>query len=477
MPLRLSDAPCGAVSGRESASPAGAPREFGVTPPTVWSLFSGVGGMDRGLDLAGFRHTLLAEINPWRRRVLAAHFPGVPILPDVRLVTRDAADPPDLLCGGFPCQDLSVAGRRRGLAGERSGLFHEFARIADAVRPRWILLENVPGLLSSNGGRDMGVVVGTLADLGYGVGWRVLDARYFGVPQRRRRVFLVGDLGGDGRSSLRCLCESCDGYSPTLDCSWQTAARRAREGARGDRVALALTRRHAGSNTSRDGVDNLVVSTLQAAGGDRGWRLDAEAAAGGHLVVDDTSPTLMAKAQRNEPSEESFVIYDVEPVANTMLGHRGKDGGGISPDETLVPFRKAQKAHDPDDTERWEQTEQTGTLTDHGLGLPGSTAVAFSIVPESGQGADLRAAEVDTSSAIGAVTHGRATDRGVRIAEGVRVRRLTPTECERLMGWPDGWTAPDGVRSPDSKRYAACGDGVVANVAEWIGRRILRESS
>ena len=173
--------------------------------------------------------------------------------------------------------------------------------------------------------------------------------------------------------------------------------------------------------------------TLRANGTDGFPRIDRQP-----LVVrtDDTSPTLMAKAQRNEPTEESFVIYDVEQVANTMLGHRGKDGGGISPDETLVPF---------------------------------------SIVPESGQGADLRATQVDTSPALGAVTHGRATDRGVRLADGVRVRRLTPTECERLMGWPDGWTAPDGVRAPDSKRYAACGDGVVANVAEWIGRRILRE--
>jgi DNA (cytosine-5)-methyltransferase 1 len=111
-------------------------------------------------------------------------------------------DSVDLLCGGFPCQDLSVAGQRRGLAGARSGLFFEFARIIDAFRPRWVLVENVPGLLSSNGGRDFGIVVGTLADLGYGVGWRVLDSRFFGVPQRRRRVFIVGaESVGDPRAA------------------------------------------------------------------------------------------------------------------------------------------------------------------------------------------------------------------------------------------------------------------------------------
>jgi DNA (cytosine-5)-methyltransferase 1 len=107
-----------------------------------------------------------------------------------------------LLCGGFPCQDLSVAGKRKGLAGERSGLFHEFARIIEALRPRALLLENVPGLLSSNGGRDFGIVLGTLADLGYGVAWRIVDSRYFGVPQRRRRVFIVGVLAdGDPRAA------------------------------------------------------------------------------------------------------------------------------------------------------------------------------------------------------------------------------------------------------------------------------------
>jgi DNA (cytosine-5)-methyltransferase 1 len=185
--------------------------------------------MDYGLARAGFTHAFFCESDEWRRRVLAHHWPGVPIYEDVREVAsgggrgrprhmavvgaraepeRDGPSFPvesaaiDLLCGGFPCQDLSVAGQRRGLAGARSGLFFEFARIIDLVRPRWVLIENVPGLLSSNGGRDFGIVVGTLADLGYGVGWRVLDSRFFGVPQRRRRVFIVGaESVGDPRAA------------------------------------------------------------------------------------------------------------------------------------------------------------------------------------------------------------------------------------------------------------------------------------
>lgn len=97
----------------------------------------------------------------------------------------------------------------------------------------------------------------------------------------------------------------------------------------------------------------------------------------------------------------------------------------------------------------------------------------FSVTPESGQGTDIKAVEVTTAPGLGAVTAGEQTDRGVKVVEGAHVRRLTPVECERLMGWPDGWTAPEGVKAPDSRRYHACGDGVVANVAEWIGRRLI----
>lgn len=156
------------------------------------SLFSGVGGMDLGLHRAGFEHVAFCEADPYRREVLARHWPGVPVHDDVRTFNYNGQV--DLLAGGFPCQDLSVAGKRAGLAGERSGLFHEYARIADSVvRPGgFLLIENVPGLLSSNSGRDMAIVVRTLADLGFSsLAYRTLDSQYFRVPQRRRRVFIV----------------------------------------------------------------------------------------------------------------------------------------------------------------------------------------------------------------------------------------------------------------------------------------------
>jgi len=184
--------------------------------PTFGSLFSGVGGMDLGLEWAGWECRWQVEIDDWRRQVLTRHWPEVPKWKDVRefcgnrsqsmvgdgIATISAtglqgADlAVDLICGGFPCQDLSVAGRRAGLAGERSGLFFEFARIAGELKPQWLLIENVPGLLSSAQGLDFAIVLDTLDELGYGVAWRILNSQFFGVPQRRRRVFIVGHLGG-----------------------------------------------------------------------------------------------------------------------------------------------------------------------------------------------------------------------------------------------------------------------------------------
>lgn len=179
------------------------------------SLFAGIGGFDLGFERAGMECAWQSEIDPFCNRVLARHWPAVSRYGDIRELRGEDLEPVDLICGGFPCQDVSVAGRRVGLVGERSSLFFEFARIAEEMRPRWLVVENVPGLLSSNGGRDFGTVLGTLAELGYGVAYRILDAQYFGVPQRRRRVFVVGCLG-DWRRAAEVLFEpeSGAGYPP-----------------------------------------------------------------------------------------------------------------------------------------------------------------------------------------------------------------------------------------------------------------------
>ncbi len=177
------------------------------------SLFAGVGGFDLAMERNGVKVVATVEIDKKCNEVLAKHFPTAKQFTDVQQVTGkdllDAGFDPTrgIITGGFPCQDLSVAGKRAGLAGERSGLFWEIARLVEETQTEWFVLENVPGLLSSNGGKDFGIVLGEMAKLGYRVGWRVLDAQYFGVPQRRRRVFIVGNRSGDAERIGKVLFE------------------------------------------------------------------------------------------------------------------------------------------------------------------------------------------------------------------------------------------------------------------------------
>lgn len=390
------------------------------------SFFSGVGGLDLGLERAGMRVVSQCEADPWRRRVLAARFPGVPITDDVRandvrlagkrvsgqvvegqvenVDSRQAGnrqgaraykDPGghDLVVGGVPCQDWSVAGKRAGIRGARSGLFFDWCdRIADELDrggARWILFENVPGLLSAADGRDFGIVLATLADLGYGLAWRVLDARFFGVPQRRRRVFIVGHLGSDGGPAVRALGAGGEGDLAAGECSWQGAAAGAGGGAAGDgRVSAAVTSK---------------------------WRKGTGGPAG------DECQNLMA----------------FRPTGGSL----GVEAGPLSP----------------------------ALKVGSGVGIPSPPAVLS--VAQNQRAAARR--ELHRDIGLAKLAGGKPGEGYPAMRAGSTVRRLTPVECERLMSWPDGWTAIDGPDTPDGRRYAACGDGVVSNVSEWIARRIL----
>ncbi|WP_199101487.1 DNA cytosine methyltransferase [Aquitalea sp. ASV11] len=162
--------------------------------PTIGSLFAGIGGFDIGFENAGFTTAWQVEINPVCRAVLADRFPHAPQFDDVRTVGSHNLSAVDVLVGGFPCQDLSTMGARQGLAGQRSGLFFEVCRLARELQPRWLVLENVTGLLSCRDGQDFQTVISTLAECGYLGCWRVLDASCFGVPTKRRRVFIIAGL-------------------------------------------------------------------------------------------------------------------------------------------------------------------------------------------------------------------------------------------------------------------------------------------
>ena len=197
------------------------------------SLFAGIGGFDLAMQRQGVKVVASVEIDKRCNQVLAQHFPDVKQFTDVTevkgedLINAGFTPSKGIITGGFPCQDLSVAGKRAGLVGERSGLFWEIARLVEETQTEYFIIENVPGLLSSNNGKDFGVVVGTMADLGYSLSWRVLDAQYFGVPQRRKRVFIVGRRGADSTSPAEILFNSQGrrGSTPTFQSERETIAR------------------------------------------------------------------------------------------------------------------------------------------------------------------------------------------------------------------------------------------------------------
>ena len=170
------------------------------------SVCSGIEAASCAWHPLGWRASFVSEIEAFPRAVLRHHYPEVPLHGDFTTIQAGDYEPIDLLVGGTPCQSFSVAGLRGGLDDERGNLALEYLRLADRLRPRWLVWENVPGVLSSNGGRDFGSILGGMGELGYGVAYRVLDAQFFGVAQRRRRVFVVG-YSGDWRRAAAVLFE------------------------------------------------------------------------------------------------------------------------------------------------------------------------------------------------------------------------------------------------------------------------------
>jgi len=403
------------------------------------SFFSGVGGTDLGLERAGWGTVSFSEIDPYACAVLAQRWPGVPNLGDIVQLDRGEQEPRHraavsvaaggewhraiLWSGGFPCQDLSIAGKRRGLAGERSGLAFAFLDLVERHRPPAVLLENVPGLLSSHRGRDMAALCGRLAELGYGWAFRVLDARHFGVPQRRRRVFIVGlhsgpddpdgHLAAERAAAVLAVGSRCPRHPATGHETGPDAAREPRTGAHGSVVDGATSTR-----------------TLSAAMGHHGYTIGAQDADSGWLQVGNGLPFVNAITAKlgthgaGGPAgdEHHNLVYGASPDAGRVRAPDGLagrlDGGG----ELVRTLRVgAQRNEDggPDDT-----------------------------VPIIVQSLDTKRGGPDDNEAqAGHLTVGGGT--------------VT-----------DDPLLPLGL---DSHRYRCCGNGVVSQVAEWIGWR-LREA-
>lgn len=392
----------------------------------VGSLFAGIGGFDLGLERAGHETVWQVELDPKCRQVLERHFPNARRHEDVREVGSANLARVDLICGGFPCQDLSVAGRRKGLAGGRSGLWFEFHRILGELAPEWCVIENVPGLLSSHRGRDFAVLLRGLGDLGYRCAWRVLDAQYAGLAQRRKRVFVVGHLG-DGRAA-KVLLEP-------ESVRWNPAPRReAREAATCESVSRALSRVGGGDDPGANkGAPLVVAHSLEAADGHHGR----------------SSP-------RGDGCDNLVTVPEVVVAINDGAHHGGGLNGQDAYSGRIIPF----------------DTTQITSRSNYSNPQPGDAchplaagAHAPALAWEARFARNGRGAPEDVCPPLKAESG--QTGKGDS-APLVGVRRLTPTECARLQGFPDDWL--DG--QSDAAKYRMLGNAVAVPVAEWIGRRL-----
>ncbi len=514
---------------------------------TIGSLFTGVGGADLGFLAAGCEVAFMCEIDPYAQSVLRRHFPDTPLYDDVRELRGSALPPVDAILACWPCQDLSVAGNRAGLAGGRSGLFWEIPRIVREMRevtggrcPTWFVGENVPGLFSSHRGRDFARVLAGFSQCGaLDIVWRVLDAQHFGVPQRRRRVFVVADFGGERAADVLLEPESLRGDPPAGGGPQEDAARGAQAGAGGvgGDIAGTLGSRpgngRGGWNGDTDRMTfvpqaytlHAYTSTAMAGDGDaqaafptdRARTLDTTGGLatyqGGTAIVDERpdvpaiAPTLQANLghhRRHSGRGDSGdpLVPDIAPTLGTNDSYyRGDAGNPLVPALTPIGTRG-----DPDGPansllsrgNRYDGESQSfvvETLRSHPR--PGSNsagALAFQAYqdPISGTAAPCLDAQGGASVAFAenqqaelresAYVPNLATRRGGKpgmtypaVRSGLAVRRLTPLECTRLMGWPDGWVqyGDDGKEIPDTHQYRLVGNGVVAPVAAWIARRLV----
>jgi DNA (cytosine-5)-methyltransferase 1 len=371
----------------------------------------------------GWEAAAYSEIEAAPRAILAHHYPDTPLHGDFTTIRGDEYGPIDLLVGGTPCQDFSVAGLRAGLDGDRGNLSLEFLRLADRTRPRWLVWENVPGVLSIDGGRAFGAILGGLGQLGYGFAYRVLDAQHFGVPQRRRRVFVVGCLG-DWRRAGAVLFER-------HSLSGHPAPRRSQ--GQGITHDLAPCIGASGRGFERGGDtrgQDPVVAVLGFANVSDGSAARNATDLAPPLTLRHGDAGMVAFALRGR---ECGSVPEVEGDGARASALRAASGGS-SRDYVAIPLLEIGKGT----TSRGEGPNGSG------LGRDGDPMFTLQAGAQHGVG---------TASAV---------------------RRLTPRECERLQGFPNDYTLVPYRKGmmADGPRYKALGNSMAVPCMLWLGQRI-----
>lgn len=442
------------------------------------SLFAGIGGFELAAKNVGISPIWSAEIDNHCQNVLASRFPETLKVGDVSEISFSELPEVDILTAGSPCQGFSVAGYQKGLADDRSGLFSYFVTAIEEMNPRFAVWENVPGALTSAKGEDFANVIAALVGAetplrlpkhpkkkstsrtsGIARGpngvltWRVLDARYFGVAQRRRRIFAVLDTRDrvDSRS---------------LDILFPGMRKAVKDGWRPERVASCPS---TGAWAAPLDIDSTPFSTDEA--------------------PDPVTVTLSEILQAPEEVDPKYFLS--RKAKDGILRRASKRGKTLPPaldaalrgeplpspvvhgQAVVTPYRKSRRAQSKTDHETWVPDEVSNTLNCHDVGDVRATDVV--VEP---RGVALRGRASGSTAELGesGVAHTiRASQGGgdkPHALTAYGVRRLTPTECERLQGFPDGHTAVD--RAQDSHRYKQLGNAVAVPVAEWVLGRIAR---
>jgi DNA (cytosine-5)-methyltransferase 1 len=381
------------------------------------SVCSGVEAATVAWHDLGWTPVAFSDIEKFTNEVLAHHYPNVPNMGDMTKYKEwTLNDSIDLLVGGTPCQSFSVAGLRKGLEDPRGNLMLTYVGILDKFRPQWCVWENVPGVLSSNGGRDFGSFLGALVELGYGFAYRVLDAQNFGVPQRRRRVFVVGCLG-DWESAAKVLFEP-------ESLRWDIKKGRSKKQESTDNVAPSV-----GALCARDykGIGNQYVSK-------------------GKCIVE----------------QKPLYVPDIANCLQTTCDDYSRADGF-----NMIAFENSRR----DGVRVFGDVSNTlQSFMGTGGGNVPCVALAENIIgrqPQNGGNGDgfTENGPMYTLNATG--IHG--------VNHGMAVRKLTPVECERLQGFPDNYTNIPWRKkdeSPDGPRYKAMGNSMAVPVMRWIGKRI-----
>ena len=484
------------------------------------SVCSGVEAASLAWMPLGWEAVWFSEIEPFPCAVLKERFPDVPNLGDMTKIEGEKyRGAVDLLVGGTPCQGFSVAGKQGGLNDPRSALCLAYCRLLETMRPRWFVWENVPGVFSTNQGDDFRAFLGKIDEIGYSVAWRVLDAQYVrvdgfprAVPQRRRRVFVVGHIG-DWRHPASVLFEpgSLFGDTPPRRVKEEGVAPDAKGGIR-----------ETGSGVFWNGND--YAETLKA-----NCDCDRMPDKGKLNCVIDTrckktngSTLVMATGQANAEVSEAVspaLTCDHESpiICAGFSGGQGENAGGIGYREEVSPtIRSAESGSNQVPDILCQYGDVAGALTarhdsspcaDRGMSIVYENHAQDSRVKPCGECSPQINAKAGTGGgnlplvqevaiAIAENTIGRKENAGgngtgaqedlaytqnatgvMGVCANTTVRRLLPVECERLMGFPDNWTripwrGKPAEDCPDAPRYKACGNSMCVNVMRWIGMRI-----